>query len=96
MPGRFLAAVVGVFALALTGATSVAAVSITFDGEVLRYRGQQREDSHVVVRLKASAEPRYLQIRADRTMTFHLGSGCHRSVSDPTHVVHCPLVPRQN
>ena len=96
VPGRFLATLAFGFALALVCATSAAAVSISFDGEVLRYRAQPREGSDVVVRLKASAEPQYLQIRADRELTFNLGPGCNSSVSDPTSVVQCPLVSKQN
>ena len=96
MPRRFLATLVPVLALALACAISAEAASISFDGEVLRYRAQPREGSHVVVRLKASAEPRYLQIRADGAVTFNLGPGCNSSVSDPTYVVQCPLVARQN
>lgn len=96
MPGRFPATVVAVLTLAAVCATSARAIEIGFDGEVLRYRAQPGEGSNVVVRLKASAEPRHLQIRADRAVTFNLGPGCNSPVWDPTSVVQCPLVSRQS
>jgi RTX calcium-binding nonapeptide repeat (4 copies) len=46
-PSRFLAAVAAIFALALVWAPSVAAVSITFDEKVLRYRADPEEAAYV-------------------------------------------------
>ena len=96
VPSRLPAALVVVLALALLGASSAEAVSITFDGEVLRYRAQSREASDVVVRLRASAEPPSLQIRAVNALTFNLGRGCQTASSDPSHLVHCPVDSRQS
>jgi hypothetical protein len=52
VPGRLLAIVGAVFALALVCAGSAAAVSLTFDGEVLRYR-----ESDSTTRAGLSADP---------------------------------------
>jgi hypothetical protein len=94
VPGRFLRTVGVGFVFALACAGSAGAFEVSFDGEVLRYRGYTSDGGVLVkVRLRATAEPPYLGIRADpmRAATFGVGPGCHKSVPDPPYVVHCPL-----
>lgn len=63
MAGRFLTTVVAFVALALVCAASAAAVSITFDGEVLRYRAQPEERAEVRLSVDQVGTPEsHLQI----------------------------------
>jgi hypothetical protein len=96
VPGRLLAAVLAVFALALIWASSAAAASVTFDGEVLRYRGDA-EPVALELRLESSTERPYLEFGAEfggflEETAFSLGPGCHGVGSDLVRVVQCPLI----
>ena len=83
-------------ALAMVCATSAAAFEVSFDGEVLRYRGQPLERFLVEVQRR----PSNLLIQAfyyrfeDPMPSVRPGPGCHRAASELGKlVVHCPLPP---
>ena len=91
-------------AFALVGAGSAAAVSITFDGEVLRYREAPRERVNFVsIRLITSAAPPYLRTYlvpdsiAEPIESVHVDSGCQKAglrsgdPRPPAVRVRCPL-----
>lgn len=80
------------YALALVCASSVAAVSITFDGEVLRYREHPGEQANfgdfvVGVGLITSTAPPFLRVYLaplpfdDPIESVHVGSGCQNAGS---------------
>jgi hypothetical protein len=95
VPGRFLATVVALAALALVCATSAAAVTISFDGEVLRYRAQPEERAEV--RLSVDHElvgaPRwYLQIFTSRPVEITAGCTAPPEEEDAgPRSLRCPL-----
>ena len=60
MPGRFLGTVAAGLALALVGAGSSAAASLTFDGRVLRYRADS--SAFAVVSPEPLATPQHLRV----------------------------------
>jgi hypothetical protein len=83
VPGRFLPVLVVVFALAFVCAASAAAVVVTFDGRVLRYREQPRETGvpgpwetrDVSVQPDRFNAPRYLRVGVTAPVDFV--RGCH-------------------
>jgi hypothetical protein len=99
VPAPFVGTIITVFALAGGCATSAAASEVSFDGEVLRYRGANAEKVYMIrVRLRKSIEQRYWQIGAFAepglpVPPVDVGPGCSLVFSEPDRVVHCQLVP---
>jgi hypothetical protein len=96
LPGRFLANCVAVVTLALVCAPSAAAVSITFDGEVLRYREYHHEGPGLGLTLGPSPKaPKYFRIgmHSSSLPTVHVGRGCERQIYPDPNVLEvlCPL-----
>ena len=90
---------VGQAELALVCAASAAAVDITFDGDVLRYRAQESECFGLVVGRGAQAEGPFLAISmgVGPSHSVHVGLGCHKAaVFEYGTEVHCPLVSGPN
>jgi hypothetical protein len=95
VPRRFLPTLVASFALALVCAGSAAAVSITFDGRVLRYREYHKESAGFGFALVPSKAPKYLRIGTYSTFLppVQVGFGCERQAyADPNNLeLLCPL-----
>jgi Ca2+-binding RTX toxin-like protein len=91
---RFLGTPVVVLAVFLAHSASAAAVSITFDGRVLRYREQSGERGGVSVQPVPARAPTRLQLDVPASVVFV--RGCHQLPLEPAYPsgrveVHCPL-----
>lgn len=94
MPRRFLGTLVVVCALTLVCAGSVAAVSVTFDGGVLRYREQPGVTGGVYVQPEPFNAPTHLRVGVPTPVDFIRGCRPLPLVpgSPPGRVeLHCPV-----